>query len=81
MIAAAIFATAMLAILQYSIRKHVPGSLDVGGFTLANFAGMLHPLYAKVFFDTVWLCLLTSQRSACVLGYPLAYALVRCAQC
>ncbi len=75
-ITATIFAISMLAILQYSIRAHIPGSLDVGGFTFANFAGMLHPLYAKVFFQTVWLCLLTAVISL-VLGYPLAYALVR----
>ena len=37
---------------------------------------MLRPLYARVFFDTVWLCLLTAVISL-VLGYPLAYALVR----
>ncbi len=66
----------MLAILQYSVRAHIPGSLDVGGFTLANFAGMAHPLYARVFLETVWLCLLTAVISL-ILGYPLAYALVR----
>src|SRR5688572_32780515 len=66
----------MVAILQYSLRKHIPGSLDVGGFTWDNFAGMMRPLYARVFADTVWLCLLTAVISL-VLGYPLAYALVR----
>ncbi len=75
-ITAAIFAASMIAILQYSVRKHIPGSLEVGGFTLANFAGMLHPLYARVFGDTVWLCLLTAVISL-ILGYPLAYTLVR----
>ena len=70
------FAVSMVAILQYSVRAHIPGSLDVGGFTLANFAAMLRPLYARVFLDTVWLCLLTAVISL-VLGYPLAYALVR----
>jgi len=75
-IAAAIFAASMIAILQFSVRKHIPGSLDVGGFTLSNFAGMLHPLYARVFSDTVWLCLLTAVISL-ILGYPLAYTLVR----
>jgi putative spermidine/putrescine transport system permease protein len=75
-ITAAIFAISMLAILQFSVRAHIPGSLDVGGFTLANFAGMAHPLYARVFLETVWLCLLTAVISL-ILGYPLAYALVR----
>lgn len=75
-IAAAIFAASMIAILQYSVRAHIPGSLDVGGLTLANFAAMLKPLYAWVFVDTVWLCLLTAVISL-ILGYPLAYTLVR----
>jgi putative spermidine/putrescine transport system permease protein len=75
-VAAAIFAIAMVAILQYSVRAYIPGSLDVGGFTLDNFIGMLRPLYARVFLDTVWLCLLTAVISL-ILGYPLAYALVR----
>jgi putative spermidine/putrescine transport system permease protein len=75
-VAAILFAVAMVAVLQYSIRAHIPGSLDVGGFTLANFTAMLHPLYARVFLDTVWLCLLTAAISL-VLAYPLAYALVR----
>ena len=76
MVAAILFAVAMVAVLQYSIRAHIPGSLDVGGFTLANFTAMLRPLYARVFLDTVWLCLLTAAISL-VLAYPLAYALVR----
>lgn len=75
-IAAAIFAASMIAILQFSVRAHIPGSLDVGGFTLANFAAMLKPLYAWVFLDTVWLCLVTAVISL-ILGYPLAYWLVR----
>jgi len=75
-IVAAVFAISMLAILQFSVRAHIPGSLDVGGFTLANFAAMARPLYAWVFIDTVWLCLLTAILSL-IFGYPLAYALVR----
>ena len=74
--AAILFAVAMAAVLQYSVRAHIPGSLDVGGFTLANFTAMLRPLYARVFLDTVGLCLLTALISL-VLAYPLAYALVR----
>jgi len=37
---------------------------------------MLRPLYGRVFLDTLLLCLLTSAISL-LLGYPLAYALVR----
>jgi putative spermidine/putrescine transport system permease protein len=66
---------AMAAVLQFSLRAYIPGSLDPGGFTLANFADLLKPLYARVFLDTVWICFLTAI-STLVVGYPLAYALV-----
>ena len=69
------FAAALGAILQYSLRAYVPGSLEPGGFTLANFTALLQPLYARVFLDTVWICLLTAFFTL-VLGYPLAFALV-----
>src|SRR6201990_2803267 len=69
------FLAAMAAVMQYSLRAYVPGSLEPGGFTLANFAALLKPLYARVFLDTVWICLLTAFFSL-LLGYPLAYALV-----
>jgi putative spermidine/putrescine transport system permease protein len=75
-LAAALFATTMVAVLQYSIRQPIAGSLEVGGLTLDNFAAMLRPLYAHVFLDTLWICTLTAVISL-VLGYPLAYALVR----
>jgi putative spermidine/putrescine transport system permease protein len=70
------FLAAMAAVLQFSLRAYVPGSLEPGGFTLANFADLLKPLYARVFFDTVWICFLTAV-STLIVGYPLAYALVR----
>src|SRR5256886_6784910 len=66
---------AMAAIMQYSLRAHVPGSLEVGALTLENFAALLKPLYARVFLDTVWICFLTALFTL-VVGYPLAYALV-----
>ena len=69
------FAAALGAILQYSLRAYVPGSLEPGGFTLANFTALLQPLYARVFLDTVWICCLTAFFTL-VLGYPLAFALV-----
>jgi len=37
---------------------------------------LLKPLYARVFFDTVVICFLTAV-STLIVGYPLAYALVR----
>jgi putative spermidine/putrescine transport system permease protein len=69
------FLAAMAAVLQYSVRAFVPGSLEPGGFTLENFADLLKPLYARVFVDTVWICFLTAVFTL-VIGYPLAYALV-----
>ncbi|MHC6151506.1 ABC transporter permease [Bradyrhizobium elkanii] len=73
------FLAALGAVLQYSLRAYVPGSLDPGGFTLANFADLLKPLYARVFFDTVLICVATALTTL-VVGYPLAYALVRVEQ-
>src|ERR1700730_5686536 len=69
------FAAALVAVMQYSLRAYVPGSLEPGGFTLANFAALMKPLYARVFLDTVWICFLTAFFTL-IAGYPLAYALV-----
>ena len=69
------FVAALAAVMQYSLRAYVPGSLEPGGFTLANFAALMKPLYARVFLDTVWICFLTAFFTL-VVGYPLAYALV-----
>jgi len=69
------FAVAMIAVLQYSVRAYIPGSLEAGGFTLSNFVALLKPLYASVFLDTVWICFLTALFTL-IVGYPLAYALV-----
>jgi putative spermidine/putrescine transport system permease protein len=67
---------ALGAILIYSVRTHIPGSLDPAGLTLDNFAALSHPLYGSVFLDTAWLCFLTALFTL-LLGYPLAFALVR----
>src|SRR5215831_15833107 len=69
------FAAALAAVMQYSLRAYVPGSLEPGGFTLENFAALMKPLYARVFLDTVWICFLTALFTL-IVGYPLAYALV-----
>ena len=58
----------MAAVLQYSVRAHIPGSLEVGGFTLENFTAMLRPLYGRVFLNTLTLCVLTAPLSL-LLGY------------
>src|SRR5947208_12283725 len=70
------FLAAMAAVLQFSLRAYVPGSLEPGGFTLDNFAALLRPLYARVFLDTAWICFITAAWTL-VIGYPVAYALVR----
>jgi putative spermidine/putrescine transport system permease protein len=67
---------ALAAVMQYSIRAYVPGSLEPGGFTLENVAALMKPLYARVFLDTLWICVLTAFVTL-IVGYPLAYALVR----
>ena len=69
-------AAALAAVMQYSLRAYVPGSLEPGGFTLANFAALMRPLYARAFLDTVWIRFLTAFYTL-IVGYPLAYALVR----
>src|SRR5215472_12753585 len=69
------FAAALAAVMQYSLRAYVPGSLEAGSFTLTNFAALAKPLYGRVFLDTVWICFLTALFTL-VVGYPLAYALV-----
>src|SRR5437763_16850654 len=69
------FGAALAAVLQYSVRDYIPGSLEAGGFTLGNFAALAKPLYARVFLETVWICFLTAL-STLLVGYPLAYALV-----
>jgi ABC-type sugar transport system permease subunit len=73
---AAGFLAAMAAVLQFSLRAFVPGSLEPGAFTLDNFTALAKPLYARVFIDTVGICLITAFATLLV-GYPLAYALVR----
>src|ERR1700741_1131656 len=68
-------AAALAAVMQYSLRAYVPGSLEAGGFTLDNFAALLRPLYARGFLETMWVCFLTAFFTLLV-GYPLADARV-----
>ena len=69
-------AVSMIAVLQLSFRAFIPGSLDVGGFTFANFTGMTKSIYVDAFSNTLWLSVETTIFSLLV-AYPLAYALVR----
>ncbi len=70
------FLASMAAIIQDSFRKYIPGSLDVGPVTLENFGRLAHRLYFNVYLDTLLLSLYTSVFTL-LLGYPLAYVLVR----
>lgn len=67
---------ALLTVLQFSLRAYIPGSLDVGGFTLANFTGMGRSVYWDALRNTLVLSIETMVFSL-LLAYPLAYALVR----
>ncbi len=75
-VTAVILAAAMFEVLQYSVREFIPGSLNVGGFTLDNFVRIQRPIYWWVLLDTFYISLLTAI-FALVLSYPVAYALVR----
>ncbi len=81
MIAPAVFVAlgtcvALMTVFQFSLRAYVPGSLDVGGFTLANFSGLTKSLYLNALCNTLRLSVETMVFSV-LLSYPLAYALVR----
>lgn len=69
-------AASFLAIVQFSLRAHVPGALDPGGFTLDNFTTLWKTVYGKAFVTTVLLCWWTAVFTL-LIGYPLAYAMVR----
>lgn len=73
---AVIFLAALAEILQYSFREFIPGSLDVGGFTLDNFARIYRPVYFKAVINTFVLSLATAFFTL-ILSYPIAFALVR----
>jgi putative spermidine/putrescine transport system permease protein len=73
---AAIFAAAMFNILEYSFLKFIPGSADVGGLTLDNFARVNKPIYFWALLDTFILSIATAFL-ALILSYPISFALVR----
>lgn len=67
---------ALFTVFQFSLRAYIPGSLDVGGFTLANFTGLGKSIYRDALWNTLILSIETMVFSL-LLAYPLAYALVR----
>ena len=66
----------LASLFQFSFREHIPGSLQVGGFTMGNFGRMGNWVYLRVFVDSLALSGYTALANL-LLGYPLAYALVR----
>jgi len=72
----AIFAVALGALFQYSVVAFIPGSLQTGELTLANFRSVISPQYLGYVWDTVVLSLATTALTL-VASYPVAYALAR----
>jgi len=76
LIVVAVFAAALATLLRYSVLEFVPGSLQVGGLTAANFTGILSRQYLSAVADTLVLGAATTVLTL-VASYPVAYALAR----
>ena len=72
----AVFAAALGSLFRWSLLEFVPGSLQTGGLTLANFRGVLAAQYLGAIQDTIVLSALTTVLTL-VCAYPVAYALAR----
>ena len=72
----AVFAAALGALFRWSVLEFVPGSLQTGGYTLANFRAVMAPQYLGAIRDTLVLSALTTGLTL-VCAYPVAYALAR----
>jgi putative spermidine/putrescine transport system permease protein len=70
----AVFAAALGALFRWSVLEFVPGSLQTGGVTLANFRMVMAPQYLGAIRDTVVLSALTTVLTL-LAAYPVAYAL------
>lgn len=71
-----VFFAALGLLFRYGFRQFIPGTLEPGGFTLANFAQIIQPRYLRWIWDTIALSAWTTL-AALVLAYPVAYALAR----
>lgn len=71
-----LFAGALGALGAWSVREFVPGSLQPGGLTTANFRQIAQPHYLRTIADTVWLSVWTTLGTL-LLAYPIAHALAR----
>ena len=76
LIVVAVFAAALSALLRYSVLEFVPGSLQSGGLTVANFTGIMSRQYLGAVWDTLVLSAVTTVLTL-VASYPVAYALAR----
>ena len=72
----AVFAAALGALFRWSVLEFVPGSLQSGGLTLANFRAVMAPQYLGAIQDTVVLSAATTVLTL-LAAYPVAYALAR----
>ena len=72
----AVFGAALSALLRYSVLEFVPGSLQSGGLTVANFTGIMSRQYLGAVWDTLVLSAATTVLTL-VASYPVAYALAR----
>jgi putative spermidine/putrescine transport system permease protein len=72
----AVFAAALGSLFRWSLLEFIPGSLQTGGLTLANFRAVLAPHYLGAVRDTIALSALTTVLTL-VCAYPVAYALAR----
>ncbi len=72
----AVFGAALAALFRWSLLEFVPGSLQTGGLTLANFRAVLAGQYVDAVWDTLILSALTTVLTL-VGAYPVAYALAR----
>ncbi len=72
----AVLALALGALLQFSVREFIPGSIRTGGLTADNFRGVLASHYLRYIWDTIVLSALTTVFTLAA-SYPIAYALAR----
>jgi putative spermidine/putrescine transport system permease protein len=72
----AILCSGLLLLFQYSFSSYIPGSLEVGGFTVSNYSRINDSLYLGSVWETLIICFWVTAVTL-VLSYPLAYVVVR----
>ena len=71
-----ILAYGLALIFRFSVFRHEPGSLVLGGLTAQNYLRILDSLYLGAVWETLLICFWVTLGSV-VIGYPIAYALIR----